>query len=204
MAFTQHAGTGTGYGVYGTITGHGNTGYAGYFINTDTSSNTITASMAFVNSTGTQPVAGVYGEVLITVIAARRIGVNSRNSDVGVNGISGAGRCYGVYGNMLAPATAYGVYGTITGHSNTGYAGYFTQHRHRLRLKAGYRRALSVLSAGNAAATRPFNCQAATAPAASFFRPTAPASPRGFPTPAPPARRSRALRRPPPRTRSTT
>ena len=28
---------GTGFGVYGTITGHGNTGYAGYFINTDTS-----------------------------------------------------------------------------------------------------------------------------------------------------------------------
>ena len=37
--------TGAGYGVYGTITGHGNTGYAGYFINTDTSSNQITASM---------------------------------------------------------------------------------------------------------------------------------------------------------------
>ena len=30
---------GAGYGVYGTITGHNNTGYAGYFINTDTSSN---------------------------------------------------------------------------------------------------------------------------------------------------------------------
>ena len=32
--------TSTGYGVYGTITGHGNTGYAGYFINTDTSTTT--------------------------------------------------------------------------------------------------------------------------------------------------------------------
>jgi hypothetical protein len=31
--------TGTGYGIYSAITGHGNTGYAGYFTNTDTSTN---------------------------------------------------------------------------------------------------------------------------------------------------------------------
>ena len=32
--------TGSGYGVYSSMTGHGNTGYAGYFINTDTSATT--------------------------------------------------------------------------------------------------------------------------------------------------------------------
>ena len=46
--------------------------------------------------------------------------------------------------------------------------------------------------------TRPFSSQAATAPAALCSRPTAPASPRGFPTPAQRARRSRALRLAPP------
>ena len=40
----HNATTNAGYAVYGTMTAHGNTGYAGYFLNTDTSGNRITAS----------------------------------------------------------------------------------------------------------------------------------------------------------------
>ena len=47
--YFSSATTGAGYGVYGTITGHGNTGYAGYFSNTDTSSNVNYALYATVS-----------------------------------------------------------------------------------------------------------------------------------------------------------
>ena len=63
--------TGSGYGVYSSMTGHGNTGYAGYFINTDTSTNTnygIYASVAgagfagyFQGGAGTNVVADFNG-----------------------------------------------------------------------------------------------------------------------------------------------
>ena len=52
--------TGAGYGVYGTITGHGNTGYAGYFINTDTSTNA-NYGVYGSHSAARQCSAGVYG-----------------------------------------------------------------------------------------------------------------------------------------------
>ena len=53
--------TGSGYGVYSTMTGHGNTGYAGYFINTDTSSNVNYGVYGLASSTSVGY--GVFGTI---------------------------------------------------------------------------------------------------------------------------------------------
>ena len=55
---------GTGIGVEGIITGHTNTGYAGYFTNTDTSNSTNygIVGKAGLNATSTGSNVGVYGE----------------------------------------------------------------------------------------------------------------------------------------------
>ena len=116
------------------LTGHGNTGYAGYFINTDTSTKRITASMA------TSPAHHHVGKAIIQTGV---YGEGDCANCVGVSQASGQSKrvCYGGIGHWqfwlrrickayqgptATPApTGYGVYGTITGHGNTGYAGYF-------------------------------------------------------------------------------
>jgi hypothetical protein len=116
--------TGSGYGIYSAMTGHGNTGYAGYFINTDTSSTTNIGVYATVSSSGTGIVGngnvGVYGGGLY-------LGVQSSSADTGAGGAGVWGQDYGsgIYGQNTTTAAGYGIYGTITGHGNTGYAGYF-------------------------------------------------------------------------------
>jgi hypothetical protein len=127
--------TGSGYGVYGTITGHANTGYAGYFINTDTSSTAHNYGGYFESDNS-----GNYADGSGSAIYA--INTNTGNSNQAIfatNATNGAGAGIvgqlsssaattgaAVYGNTLSTGVGYGVYGTITGHGNTGYAGYFT------------------------------------------------------------------------------
>jgi hypothetical protein len=112
--------TGSGYGVYSSMTGHGNTGYAGYFNNTDTSSSTNYGVYGISNSTNGY---GVYGT----------------GQYIGVYGSTGNSNGFAFYGQVFGGANTatagyftngstgvgYGVQGTITGHGNTGYAGYF-------------------------------------------------------------------------------
>jgi hypothetical protein len=121
--YFSDATTGSGYGVYGTITGHGNTGYAGYFVNTDTSVSVNYGVYGYVSATttsGNSYPTGVYGEG----DCANCIGVSgSSTNDAGVYATGGFA---GVYAISPGAGTGYGVYGTITGHGNTGYAGYFT------------------------------------------------------------------------------
>jgi trimeric autotransporter adhesin len=113
----QTPSTGAGYGVYGTITGHGNTGYAGYFVNTDTSSNTNYGVFGTIQSTSGNSVA-VFGSDLATT--GNGSGVEGNTNSTG----SGSA---GVYGhNATAAAAGAGVYGIMSGAANTGYAGYFT------------------------------------------------------------------------------
>ena len=57
----NYGGTGSGYGVYSQAYGHGNTGYAGYFINTDTGADANWGIYATNASTGTGT--GVHGRV---------------------------------------------------------------------------------------------------------------------------------------------
>jgi hypothetical protein len=111
--YSSIASTATGYGVYSTITGHGNTGYAGYFINTDTSSSANYG--LYVSAAGS----GAYG----TYSTSNGIGVWASG---GTDGVYGQGGGTGVYGYTWSTGAGYGVYGSITGHGNTGYAGYFT------------------------------------------------------------------------------
>ena len=112
--------TGSGYGVYSSMTGHLNTGFAGYFKNTDTSSNTNFGVAGYVSATTTTGNAssGVYGEG----DCGNCIGVNGYSTNN--IGVLGTGGFAGVYA-LNTGTSNYAVYGTITGHGNTGYAGYF-------------------------------------------------------------------------------
>ena len=123
----NYGGTGSGYGVYSQANGHGNTGYAGYFINTDTSANQNWGIYASVNG-------------------------SSQNSAAIQGSYSSNGNGVAVYGSTSSTGSAEGVrdqygtakhrlrrlfqqcqhrhclrrHGTITGHGNTGFAGYST------------------------------------------------------------------------------
>ena len=111
--------TGSGYGVYSSMTGHLNTGYAGYFLNTDTSTNTNYGVYGIINSTTTAQSAGVYGEGDCASCA----GVKAvSNNDFGVSAFGGWA---GIYTVSNGTGTNYGIYSQETGHGNTGYAGYF-------------------------------------------------------------------------------
>ena len=124
--------TGSGYGVYSSMTGHGNTGYAGYFINTDTSATTtnygVYGYVSTLASSTSSNSAGVYGEgdcgscAGVTGVSANNAGV-SGSGDPGVYA-SSAGDA--IYANNYGTGTVYGVQSVMTGHGNTGYAGYFT------------------------------------------------------------------------------
>ena len=118
--------TGPGYGVYSSMTGAANTGYAGYFTNTATSgvnygiaaailSGSGTAVAGYANSGGTNNSNGVYGAS----------NANGGNGVYGYN-TNGSGTGIGVYGVNNTTGAGYGVQGQITGAANTGYAGYFS------------------------------------------------------------------------------
>jgi hypothetical protein len=110
-------GTGNGAAVYGITTGHGNTGYAGYFTNTDTSSGSNVGVYGITLSTGGQS-SGVYGEC-DSVNCAGTVGISN-----GGDGVYGSAGLAGVFGNA-GGATSIGVEGQQAIHGNTGYAGYF-------------------------------------------------------------------------------
>ena len=95
----SNATTDAGYGVYGSMTAHGNTGYAGYFINTDTSGNQNYG--VYAQSTSTSGQAAQFAATATT------------------------GTTIGVYAYTNSTGTIYGVDSVLTGHGNTGYAGYF-------------------------------------------------------------------------------
>jgi hypothetical protein len=116
--YFSDATTGSGYGVYGTLTAHGNTGYAGYFKNTDTSSSNNFGVYGLTLSTSGGSV-GVQGEC--DAAACQGVWGSSTNG----TGVLGTGSYAGLYGVSSSTGAGYGVYGSITGHSNTGYAGYF-------------------------------------------------------------------------------
>jgi hypothetical protein len=128
--YFSSATTGAGYGVYGTITGHGNTGYAGYFINTDTSATALNYGIysAISSTSTTQNNTAVYGTAAcgscfgVSGIAPNNVGVNGSGWMAG----SFNGSTYGVTGASSSTGLGYGVYGSENGHANTGYAGYFT------------------------------------------------------------------------------
>ena len=115
--------TGAAYGIYSVEDGHGNTGYAGYFVNTDTSVSVNYGVYGYVSATttsGNSYPTGVYGEG----DCANCIGVaGSSTNDAGVYATGGFA---GVYAISPGTGTSYGVYGTITGANNTGYGGYFS------------------------------------------------------------------------------
>ena len=141
--------TGSGYGVYSSMTGHGNTGYAGYFINTDTSNNINYGVYGTANCTsggscagvegysqniGVEAVGGATGVYAYTSLGSTpSIGVWSTNAGVSNTGYAGyfvnedtsTSSNYGLYASDASTGTGYGVYSSITGHGNTGYAGYF-------------------------------------------------------------------------------
>ena len=99
------------------ITGHGNTGYAGYFINTDTSSNSNYGVYGTVKSTGSQS-SGVYGEC-DSVNCAGTVGISTSG-----DGVYGSGGLAGIFGNG-GTTTSIAVEGQQAIAANTGYAGYF-------------------------------------------------------------------------------
>ena len=100
--------TGAGYGIYSSMTGHGNTGYAGYFANTDTGADANYGIYASNASTG----AGYGGYFTSTSY----YGVYSTSSNI--NGV-------GVWGNAAATTgTTYGLYGTTTSTGGIGSGGY--------------------------------------------------------------------------------
>jgi trimeric autotransporter adhesin len=124
--YISDATTGAGYGVYGTITGHGNTGY---FSNTDTSSNSNYGVYATVASGGGYSTA-VQGTNSASsdgngVGGSCTAGSNTCGAVVGVNsGTSGQGS--GGFFTTSQAAAAAGVQGSETGAANTGYGGYFS------------------------------------------------------------------------------
>jgi hypothetical protein len=111
--------TGSGYGVYSSMTGHGNTGYAGYFTNTDTSTNQNYGVYALVNSTSTSNSIGVYGAASG---CASCYGVYGSSGNIGVYG---GGNNYGVWATSPNTNAGYGIYALESGSANTGYAGFF-------------------------------------------------------------------------------
>ena len=113
------------------MSAHGNTGYAGYFINTDTSSTTTNYGVYGLVSTATSTTssnsAGVYGEGDCNSCAGV-VGTSIYNAGVsgtGDPGVYGSSAGYAIWGNNYGTGNGASVYGTITGAGNTGYAGYF-------------------------------------------------------------------------------
>jgi hypothetical protein len=111
--------TGAGYGVYSAMTGHGNTGYAGYFVNTDTSANQNfgIAGIALGSNANT---AGVYAESDQTNTQA--VYALSNNG----YGVFAIGGMRGVTGITYGTSSSAGIEGQENGAANTGYAGLFT------------------------------------------------------------------------------
>jgi hypothetical protein len=122
--------TGTGYGVYSTLTQTSNTGYAGYFANAATSganygvygsaSSGSGTAVAGINTSSSGPAFGVYG----TSSSGSGIAVYGSSSNIGVEGNATGNSTYGVYGTTNSVNGGYGVYGSITGATNTGYGVY--------------------------------------------------------------------------------
>ena len=119
----SNATTGSGYGVYSVLTGHGNTGYAGYFENTDTSNSLNYAIKANSSSANSQSAAiGAFSSTstssgFSTAIQAFANGVAAGASTAGVNSRA----------NEANGGSAWGVIGTANGNaSGTLYGGSFT------------------------------------------------------------------------------
>jgi hypothetical protein len=119
--YAQSNSTSNGNAVYGTMTATNNTGYAGYFINTDTSNSTNYGVYGSVAGTGSSQSAGVYGQGNCAA-SDTCYGVYGNSGNIGV---VGNGTYAAVYAVGNGTGADYGVYGSITGHGNTGYAGYF-------------------------------------------------------------------------------
>ena len=128
------ASTGAGTGVYGSITGHDNTGYAGYFVNTDTNNASNTNYGIYVRNLGNYGY-GIYSrsEAYYSIYgisaggSSAAIQGENQSGGTGIYGLQSAvgATGYAGYFSNVSTGAGYGVYGTITGHGNTGYAGYF-------------------------------------------------------------------------------
>ena len=128
--------TGSGYGVYSVLTGHGNTGYAGYFENTDTSNSLNYAiKNKFGSANGQSAAIGTFSEHVSILRLFRLLFRHSRMalpqaSTAGVNSRA----------NEANGGSAWGVIGTANGNaSGTLYGGSFTANPVFFLATAAYR-----------------------------------------------------------------
>ena len=99
--------TSSGYGIYSALTGHGNTGYAGYFANTDTGADANYALYATTSSTGAG--VGVYAAI-----------TGSGNTGAAVEALNSSTSGWGIYAGGTSPNYFNGAVGIGTTAPATG------------------------------------------------------------------------------------
>jgi hypothetical protein len=122
---------GTGYGVYGLITGNNDAGYGMAALNWGLN-NTGYAVYGLNNANGNGNGKVNWGGYFETTTTAAGYGVEGVESGAANTGYGGyfantaTTNNYGVAATTASTGTGYGIYASITGQGNTGYAGYFT------------------------------------------------------------------------------